>query len=162
MSRAGKTRWLDSEEQRTWGQLSTMILRLQPALSVLLEREFGISHFEYLIMARLSEASGSELRMSVLATTTGSSLPRLSQAVTRLEGKGWLSRRPDPANGRYTLAALTAAGRRRLEKIAPSHVGAVRDLVFDRLTPTQTRQLGAICQRILDGLPPDDTWPSTG
>jgi DNA-binding MarR family transcriptional regulator len=162
MSGAGKTRWLDSEEQRTWGQLSTMILRLQPALSVQLEREFGISHFEYLIMARLSEASGSELRMSVLATTTGSSLPRLSQAVTRLEGNGWLSRRPDPANGRYTLATLTAAGRRRLEKIAPSHVDAVRKFVFDRLTPTQTRQLGTICQRILDGLPPDDSWPGTG
>ena len=162
MSGAGKTRWLDSEEQHTWGQLSTMILRLQPALSVQLEREFGISHFEYLIMARLSEASGSELRMSVLATTTGSSLPRLSQAVTRLEGNGWLSRRPDPANGRYTLATLTAAGRRRLENIAPSHVDTVRKIVFDRLTPTQTRQLGAICQRILDGLPPDDSWPGTG
>jgi DNA-binding MarR family transcriptional regulator len=161
MSKAGKTRWLDAEEQRTWERLSTMILRLQPALSVQLEREFGISHFEYLIMARLSEASGSELRMSVLATTTGSSLPRLSQAVTRLEGNGWLSRRPDPANGRYTLAALTPAGRRRLEKIAPSHVDTVRTFVFDRLTPTQTRQLGAICQRILDGLPPDDSWPST-
>src|SRR6201996_7086999 len=161
MSSAGKTRWLDSEEQRTWGQLSTMILRLQPALSVQLEREFGISHFEYLIMARLSEASGSELRMSVLATTTGSSLPRLSQAVTRLEGKGWLSRRPDPTNGRYTLAALTAAGRRRVQKVAPSHVETVRTFVFDQLTRTQTRQLGTICQRIVDALPPDDSCPST-
>ena len=162
MSGGGKTRWLDSEEQRTWELLSTMILRLQPALSVQLEREFGISHFEYLIMARLSEASGSELRMSILATTTGSSLPRLSQAVTRLERNGWISRRPDPANGRYTLAALTAAGHRRLDKIAPSHVDTVRTFVFDRLKPTQIRQLGTICQRILDALPPDDSWPSAG
>ena len=36
-----------------------------------------------------------------------------------------------------------------------------REFVFDRLTRAQARQLGAISQRILDGLPPDDSWPST-
>src|ERR1700755_1165795 len=102
MDAANETRWLDTDEQQTWEQLSTMILRLQPVLSAQLQREFGISHFEYLIMARLSEASESKLRMSVLATTSGSSLPRLTQAVTRLEKQGWLSRQPDPADGRYT------------------------------------------------------------
>lgn len=161
MSTARETRWLDAEEQRIWAQFSTMILRLQPVLSAQLQREFGISHFEYLIMARLSEAPGSKQRMSVLATTTGSSLPRLSQAVARLEKRGWLARRPDPDDGRYTLALLTAAGRRQLQDVAPAHVETVRKVVFDRLTQSQTRQLGAICQRILDGLPPDDSWPST-
>jgi DNA-binding MarR family transcriptional regulator len=161
MSTADKTRWLDAEEQRTWRQLSTMILRLQPVLSAQLQREFGISHFEYLIMACLSETPGSTLRMSVLATITGSSLPRLSQAVGRLEKRGWVSRQPDAEDSRYTLAVLTSAGLRQLQETAPSHVAAVREIVFDRLTQAQTRQLGTICQRILDGLPPDDSWPST-
>jgi DNA-binding MarR family transcriptional regulator len=161
VSTTRETRWLDADEQRIWAQLSTMILRLQPVLSAQLQREFGISHFEYLIMARLSEAPSSKLRMSVLATICGSSLPRLSQAVGRLERRGWLSRQPDAHDGRYTLAILTSAGRRRLEEMAPAHVDAVREFVFDRLTPTQARQLGTICQRILDGLPPDDSWPST-
>ena len=160
MSTADKTRWLDAEEQRTWRQLSTMILRLQPVLSAQLQREFGISHFEYLIMACLSETPGSMLRMSVLATITGSSLPRLSQAVGRLEKRGWVSRQPDAEDSRYTLAVLTSAGLRQLQETAPSHVAAVREIVFDRLTRVQARQLGAICQRILDGLPPDDSWPS--
>ena len=137
MSTARETRWLDADEQRTWAQLSTMILRLQPVLSAQLQREFGIGHFEYLIMARLSEAPGSKLRMSMLATTAGSSLPRLSQAVARLEKHGWLSRQPDPADGRYTLAMLTAAGCRRLREVAPAHVDTVRQFVFDRLTPNQ-------------------------
>ena len=79
MSAANETRWLDVQEQQVWAQLSTMILRLQPVLSAELQREFGISQFEYLIMARLSEAPESMLRMSVLATLTGSSLPRLSR-----------------------------------------------------------------------------------
>ncbi|MDT5323582.1 MAG: hypothetical protein QOF25_734 [Mycobacterium sp.] len=161
MSAADKTRWLDAEEQRTWRQLSTMILRLQPVLSAQLQREFGISHFEYLIMACLSETPGSMLRMSALATITGSSLPRLSQAVARLEKRGWVSRQPDAEDSRYTLAVLTSAGLRQLQEAAPSHVAAVREIVFDRLTQAQTRQLGTICQRILDGLPPDDSWPST-
>ena len=160
MSTADKTRWLDAEEQQTWRQLSTMILRLQPVLSAQLQREFGISHFEYLIMACLSETPGSMLRMSVLATMTGSSLPRLSQAVSRLEKRGWMSRQPDAEDSRYTLAVLNRKGLRQLKEVAPSHVAAVRELVFDRLTRVQARQLGAICQRILDGLPPDDSWPS--
>ena len=161
MSTAHKTRWLDAQEQQVWEQLSTMILRLQPVLNAQLQRVFGISHFEYLMMARLSEAPGSKLRMSVLATITGSSLPRLSQAVGRLEKRGWMSRQPDTEDSRYTLAVLTRAGFRRLQEVAPSHVGAVREFVFDRLTRAQARQLGALSQRILDGLPPDDSWPST-
>jgi DNA-binding MarR family transcriptional regulator len=97
--------------------------------------------------------------MSVLATIAGSSLPRLSQAVGRLEKRGWVSRRPDPQDSRYTLAVLAPAGLRSLKEAAPSHVAAVRELVFDRLTQAQVRQLGTICQRIIDGLPADDSWP---
>ena len=137
-----------------------MVLRLQPVLSAQLQREFGISHFEYLILACLSETPGSKLRMSVLAAMTGSSLSRLSQAVGRLEKRGWTSRQPDDEDSRYTLAVLNSAGLRQLQEAAPSHVTAVRELVFDRLTQAQTRQLGTICQRILDGLPPDDSWPN--
>src|ERR1700744_2241556 len=92
MSTARKTRWLDAQERRIWEQLTTMIIRLQPVLSGHLQREFGVGHFEYLIMARLSEAPASKLRMSELATVAGSSLPRLSQAVARLVQRGWLSR----------------------------------------------------------------------
>src|ERR1700756_3749924 len=160
MSSARTTRWPDAQEQQIWAQLSTMILRLQPVLSARLQREFGISQFEYLILARLSEAPGSMLRMSVLATITGGSLPRLSQAVGRLEKRGWISRQPDAHDSRYTVAILTRAGLRRLEEAAPSHLDAVREFVFDRLTRAQALQLGAISQRILAGLPRDDSWPS--
>ena len=161
MSTADTTRWLDPQEQQVWAQLSTMVLRLQPVLSAQLQREFGISQYEYLILARLSEAPKTRLRMSVLATVAGSSLPRLSQAVGRLEKRGWMSRQPDAEDSRYTLAVLNRAGLRQLKEAAPPHVEAVREFVFDRLTPAQARQLGTISQRILDGLPPDESWPST-
>jgi DNA-binding MarR family transcriptional regulator len=85
----------------------------------------------------------------------------MSQAVGRLEKRGWMSRQPDAEDSRYTVAVLTPAGLRQLQEAAPSHVAAVREFVFDRLTRAQAGQLGAISQRILDGLPPDDSWPST-
>ena len=110
MSASHETRWLDAQEQQTWRQLSTMILRLQPVLSGQLQREFGISHFEYLIMACLSEAPGSMLRMSVLATITGGSLPRLTQAVGRLEKRTWLTRRPDAADSRWRHRRTVVGG----------------------------------------------------
>src|ERR1700720_16660 len=87
VSTTRETRWLDADEQRTWAQLSTMILRLQPLLSAELEREFGISHFEDLIMARLSEVPESKLRMSVPGTpttATSPSCPRRHRAGVRL------------------------------------------------------------------------------
>src|SRR3981189_739308 len=104
MDTADKTRWLDEREQQIWAQLSTMVLRLQPVLSAQLQREFGISQYEYLILARLSEGPRRRLRVGARATIAGSSLPRLSQAVGRLEKRGWVSRRPDPQDSRYTLA----------------------------------------------------------
>ncbi|MCW2588181.1 MAG: MarR family transcriptional regulator [Mycobacterium sp.] len=161
MDASHETHWLTAQEQQVWAQLSTMILRLQPVLSARLQREFGISQIDYLIMARLSEATESMLRMSVLATLCGSSLPRLSQAVGRLEKRGWLSRQSDTEDSRYTLAVLSPAGLRKLEEVAPSHVEDVREFVFDPLTQAQVRQLGTISQRIIDGLPPDESWPRT-
>lgn len=161
MSSSHETRWLDAQEQQVWSQLTTMILRLEPVLSARLQREFGVSQFEYLILAHLSETPGLVLRMSVLATLCGGSLPRLSQAVARLEKRGWISRQPDPEDSHYTLARLSPAGLDQLQQMAPSHVDAVREFVFDQLTRAQVRQLGAIAQRILNGLPPDDSWPTT-
>src|SRR5215813_9803287 len=104
-------------------------------------RDAGISHFEYQVLALLSEAPGRTLRMSALATWAGASLPRLSQVVSRLEQRGWIRRTPDPADGRYTLATLTSHGQAKATQAAPGHVEEVRRLVFDPLTKTQTRQL---------------------
>jgi DNA-binding MarR family transcriptional regulator len=64
--------------------------------------------------------------MSALATLAGSSLPRLSQVVARLEQRGWVRRTPDPADGRYTLAILTGQGQAKVTQAAPGHVQEVR------------------------------------
>ncbi|MFJ2241611.1 hypothetical protein [Streptomyces sp. NPDC087859] len=48
----------------------------------------GLTHFEYGVMAALSESPQRELRMSALAAYAEGSLSRPSQVVARLERKG--------------------------------------------------------------------------
>ena len=150
-----EARWLDAEETQAWRALASTLVRLPAALDAQLRRDAGMSHFEYEVLALLSEAPGRTLRMSALATLAGSSLPRLSQVVARLEQRGWVHRTPDPADGRYTLATLTDDGQAKVSEAAPGHVEEVRRLVFDPLTKTQSRQLREIGLRITRAIDPD-------
>jgi DNA-binding MarR family transcriptional regulator len=147
--------WLDPEEQQAWRALASALVRLPAALDAQLHRDAGISHFEYQVLALLSEAPGRTLRMSVLATLAEGSLPRLSQVVARLEQRGWVRRTPDPADGRYTLATLTDQGQATVTQAAPGHVQEVRRLVIDPLTKTQLRQLREISRRVIRAIDPD-------
>ena len=145
-------RWLSADDREAWVALASVLIWLPTALDDQLQRDSGLSHFEYGILAALSEADGGTLRMSELAIYANGSLSRLSRAVARLEGRGWVTRKPDPADGRYTLATLTNSGRNVIVKAAPGHVEAVNRLVFDALTTTQARQLQIIAGRILNAI----------
>ncbi|MCU1643002.1 MAG: MarR family transcriptional regulator [Nocardia sp.] len=148
-------RWLDDEEQQAWISLVGTLIRLPAALDAQLQRDAAINHFEYQVMSALSMSQERTLRMSVLAALCGGSLARLSQAVGRLEKRGWVSRAPDPTDGRYTLATLTDEGFGKVEESAPGHVEAVRRYVFDPLTKAQVQQLTRIGRRIGDAIDPE-------
>jgi DNA-binding MarR family transcriptional regulator len=150
-----EARWLDAEEAQAWRALAHLLVRLPAALDAQLRRDAGISHFEYQVLALLSEAPDRTLRMSALATLAEGSLPRLSQVVARLEQRDWVRRTPDPTDGRYTLAILTDRGQVKLTEAAPGHVQEVRRLVLDPLTKTQTRQLHEISRRIMRAIDRD-------
>ena len=156
MDAPGETRWLDAEERQAWRALAHALVRLPAALDAQLRRDAGISHFEYQVLALLSEAPGRTLRISTLATLAEGSLPRLSQVIARLEQRGWVRRTPDPADGRYTLAILTDQGQAKVTEAAPGHVQEVRRLVLDPLTKTQTRQLREISRRIMRAIDRDN------
>src|SRR5690242_10359889 len=96
-SQPDEPRWLTADERRAWMALVGLLARLGGALDAQLRRDAGISHFDYTVLAALSEAPGRTLRMSTLAALAEGSLPRLSQVVARLEAKGWVRRTPDPS-----------------------------------------------------------------
>ncbi len=149
------TRWLDDDEQAAWVRLAAVVELLPGVLEAQLRRDSDLTHFEYWVLAMLSEAPTRTLRMTALASRTSGSLSRLSHVVTRLEGRGLLERFPCPEDRRATNARLTDAGWDVVVAAAPGHVETVRDYVVDALTPRQLSQLTEIADAILDRLDPD-------
>ena len=96
----GEPRWLDQTEMDAWLPLARLMIRLPAALDAQLRRDAGITHFEYAVLARLSEAPEHTLRMSTLAEFANGSLSRLSHVVKRLEAQGWVFRRTCAEDGR--------------------------------------------------------------
>ncbi|MFK0142826.1 MarR family winged helix-turn-helix transcriptional regulator [Streptomyces murinus] len=151
---SGEPRWLDADEQQQWYAFASVLTQLPAALEARMQRDAGIAHFDYVVLAALSMAPERTMRMSDLAHYAGSTLSRLSNVVIRLEKRGWIRRHPDPSDGRATLATLTDEGMDKVVAAAPGHVEAVRQLVFDPLTKAQQRQLGTVSGRILGALAP--------
>lgn len=147
-------RWLDDSEQQAWLLFAQVLMRLPSALESQMQRDAGIGHFEYLVLAGLSMAPGRRLRLKDVARLSGSSLTRLSNVVTKFERAGLVHREVDPHDGRSTFGVLTDAGLTVVEQAAPAHVEEVRRLVVDRLTDQQLAALGQACQAILVGLDP--------
>jgi DNA-binding MarR family transcriptional regulator len=142
-------RWLDDDEQRTWRAFIAMQRTIHERLERQLQQDAGMPMSYYIILAMLSEAPDRTLRMSELATVSGTSQSQLSHAATRLEEAGWIVRRRCREDRRGYLATLTDAGFDVLEQTAPSHVESVRSVLFDALTPQQVEQLRAISEAVL-------------
>ena len=157
----GSTRWLEPAEMRAWLSYVAGSTLLEAALDRQLQRESGMPHAYYQILAMLSDAPRRTLRMSDLAAVTQSSQSRLSHAVSRLEANGWVHRAQCPDDRRGTLATLTEQGMEVLREAAPGHVRTVREHLFDRLTPEQVTQLTEIWQTVLAGLDDRDGAPAS-
>ncbi|ADG75141.1 transcriptional regulator, MarR family [Cellulomonas flavigena DSM 20109] len=147
--------WLSPAELRAWLGLVAVAELLPAQLDSQLQRDAGLTHYEYQVLAMLSEASGRTLRMSALAQRTNATLPRLSHVVKRLESRGLVERTPSPDDRRATDAHLTAAGWDLVVDTAPGHVATARDLVVDALSPEQVTQLEDLMRTLLERLDPE-------
>ena len=148
-------RWLDDDERAAWVRLAAVLELLPGVLDSQLRRDAQLTHFEYFVLAMLSEAPDRTLRMTHLAGQTNATLPRLSHVVKRLEERGLVERFPCPEDARATNARLTPRGWDKVRETAPGHVATVRASVIDALTPEQVDQLAAIGDAILDRVDPE-------
>ena len=146
---SGEPPWLSAEERRAWLALSSVLIRLDAALDAQLRRDARLSHFDYAVLATLSEAPGRTLRMSELAALASGSVSRLSHVVSRLEAKGWVRREAGPGDGRFINAILTEEGWQKVLATAPGHVAAVREFLIGVLSPDEFEQLGTISAKVL-------------
>ncbi len=138
-------------EWSTWLQLVTTFTLLPAALDSQLQREAGMTHFEFEVMVALSRQPERRLQLKDLAVLANGSLSRLSHVMSRLEGRAWV-RRTSVRRGRATYAELTDEGYRKLMEAGPIHLREVRRLVFDVLTPEEVKALKLVTSRINAGL----------
>jgi DNA-binding MarR family transcriptional regulator len=143
-------RWLSDEQQQAWRRLVEVLVKVPAALEAQLQRDAGLTHMGYMVLLFLSERDDRRLAMSRLAKKASASLSRLSHVVARLEANGWIRRERDPEDGRVQIAVLTDEGYAKVVESAPGHVEAVQQLIFDRLTPAQVRQLAKLSDALLE------------
>lgn len=117
-------------------------MTLPSAIDSNLQRNAGLSLYEYLVLASLSESPEGILQMSDLALKANSSLSRLSHLITRLEKRGWVTKRPCENDRRASAVMLSAAGEKKIRSAAPGHAQLVQELVVEPLRPGQLQQLG--------------------
>lgn len=153
-------RWLDDRERAAWLRLVAVSELLPSALDAHLRRTAELTHYDYFVLASLSETDDRTLTMSTLAHRTNATLPRLSHVVRRLEARGLVERSTDPSDRRVTRARITDAGMALVVEVAPSHVEHVREHVIDALTPEQVDQLSAIADALVARLDPEGRMSS--
>jgi DNA-binding MarR family transcriptional regulator len=147
MARTEEPKWLTQQEKEAWTGLAALMLLLPGKLEAPL-RQVDLTLFEYLTLSHISDAPDRRIRMSELAFLANGSLSRLSNVVKRFEQRGWVTRSPDPDDGRYTLAHLTDDGYQLVVEAAPIHIQAVRELVLDPLTSTDKQALIRIADKL--------------
>ena len=122
-----ETRWLTDDEQVAWRRLIAVTTLLPYELDAQLQRDAELTHFEYWVLAMLSESPG-----------PGAAHERPRRPVERLPVARLARRRQagahagtsrgerSAADGRGNVARLTDAGFARLREVAPGHVETVR------------------------------------
>lgn len=149
------TPWLTRDQLRAWMKLVAVMELLPAALDQQLQRDADLTHFDYMVVAMLSETESRTLRMSALAAATNASLPRLSHVVSRLEKRGLVSRCPSVDDRRATDVRLTDDGFAAIVAAAPDHVRTARRFVIDALSDEQVRELDGITRALLGRLDPE-------
>lgn len=152
--------WLTPDELRAWIKFVATVELLPGVLDSQLQRDAGLTHFEYFVLAMLSEAPDRTLRMTALAARTNSTLPRLSHVVSRLEKRGYIARTPCEEDRRATNTSLTEDGWQKVVATAPGHVTTVRENVIAPLDATDVADLERIMGKILGTLDPDEKFGS--
>ncbi|MFD8816930.1 MarR family winged helix-turn-helix transcriptional regulator [Streptomyces sp. NPDC059627] len=129
-----------------------MMVALPRALDEDLLCATGLSMTQYQILAKLSEADGSSLRMTELATAAALSASRITRVVESLQDHGLVTKRRHCTDARGYVAELTEAGRLRLAGAYPAHLASARKRVMDQLDPALVQRLAEQMQSVADPL----------
>src|SRR3954451_65801 len=111
----GNPSQLDERELRAWRGMLRVHATLTKALDAELEAAHGLPLSSYEVLMHLHDAEGQRLRMSDLAALAILSRSGLTRLVDRLARGGLIARESCRSDARGSFAALSRAGRRKLQ-----------------------------------------------
>lgn len=122
----------DEAKLRTWVQLVRTFFRMQRGLvSVLAKHDVTLPQFDVLATLKFGEGVTQQELAERLLVTKGN----VCGVLDRLEGLGWVERRPDANDRRANRLYLTVGGRAKMAEVLPDHdalvIGAMRTLSAD-------------------------------
>lgn len=139
---------LSDLELAAWAGFLRAYARLVGELDDELTARHRLPLSSYDVLVQLADAPEGRLRMSELADAVILSRSGLTRLVGRLVDQGLVERRECECDARGAYAAITAAGRRKLEEAGGTHRTGVRERFLDRLSEAQQRQLAAVWNRV--------------
>lgn len=108
---------LEKSDIRITFRISYLANRMVLPVYERIKRVYGLNRGEYLLLFCLSHIS--EMTAQDVAEATGRPRNSISRAVHQMLSEGYLTRSPDPSDGRQALLRITPRGRRLHEKIMP-------------------------------------------
>ena len=112
------------------------------------EAGVGAGHFELLRYIR----DHPDARVADLASAFAIGVGTTSKIVDRLEKEGWMERRPNPANRRSSLLALTPAGQAIVSRAEPAWQAAIQEILGGAVTPEELTALSLALGALLADL----------
>jgi DNA-binding MarR family transcriptional regulator len=134
---------VDVSPQGVIGRLHRLAGHLTEQLTVVYRRH-GLGEGEFDVLAALRRAGEPfERAPGELAAFTMVTTGAMTKRIDRLERDGLVARRPNTADGRGRVVALTTAGRKLIDQAFTEHMRNERRLL-DELTPEEARRLESL------------------
>ena len=156
-----QVQWLSEDEMKAWLAFFAAAALVDRKLDQQLKDESGLTHVQYEILSRLSDAPNRELRMTGLADTLYTTQSGTTYQISQLEKAGYVRRRECRGGPRGVWAVLTDAGYEVLKQAAPGHVRAVRELLIDVLSEDEVSAVASGLGRVRDRILAQGQCPTT-
>ena len=133
-------------------RLSVLSNTVSRKIADLYDREFGLSIWQWRVMAVLGENAG--ITATEIGQVTAMDKVAVSRAVSGLIDSGHVARKASAEDGRRSILSLTPKGMGVYDKIVPIALGAERDLV-ETLSAAEREQLARLMEKLAKTAEPD-------
>ncbi|GAA5039884.1 DNA-binding MarR family transcriptional regulator [Thermocatellispora tengchongensis] len=156
---------LSAREERAWNAFFEMQVHFWRQMAQQLQRETGLSEPDLAILTALLNAPGGRLRAYQLSGVTQFEKSRLHHHLTRMAGRGLITREACADTPRGTEIVLTPEGRRAIAAALPRRVAHIRRWLIEPLGEDELEAITRASARILANLranAPETAYPRPG